>query len=72
LNELEFFLLQENAAIYEFTAHVDDRLITTMVKEKRSAEAMYLNATQQGRMAVLLQQSERTFDTFKVGHWKIT
>jgi hypothetical protein len=41
-----------------------------MVKEKRSAEAMYLNATQQGRMAVLLQQSERTFDTFKVGHWK--
>jgi hypothetical protein len=43
-----------------------------MVKEKKSAEAIYVNATQQGQMAVLLQQSERTFDTFKVSHWKIT
>ncbi|CAF4733519.1 unnamed protein product [Rotaria sp. Silwood1] len=60
------FPIEENAAIYEFTATIDDRLITAEVKEKREAEAQYTHAIQQGQTAVLLRQSERTFDTFRI------
>lgn len=60
--------MQENAAIYEFTAQIDDRVITAMVKEKHAAVAEYTQAIERGQTAVLLQQSERKFDTFRVSH----
>ncbi|CAF0916031.1 unnamed protein product [Adineta steineri] len=60
------FPIEENAAVYEFTAHIDDRLIKAMVQEKQTAENMYEDAVQRGQTAVLLRQDERTLDTFKV------
>ncbi|CAF1043172.1 unnamed protein product [Adineta ricciae] len=60
------FPIEENAAIYEFTARIDDRLITAVVQEKDTAENMYEDAIQRGQTAVLLRQDERTFDTFKI------
>ncbi|CAF1094814.1 unnamed protein product [Adineta steineri] len=60
------FPIEENAAIYEFTAHIDNRLIKAVVQEKNTAENMYEDAIQRGQTAVLLRQDERTLDTFKV------
>ena len=60
--------LQENAAIYSFTAKIDDRTITAVVKEKQTAEEEYNEAISQGRTGVMMRQSAETFDTFTVNH----
>ncbi|CAF3863968.1 unnamed protein product, partial [Rotaria magnacalcarata] len=56
----------ENAAIYEFTAQIDDRIIRAVVKEKSVAISEYTQAVQQGQTAILLRQNERTLDTFRI------
>ncbi|CAF4661631.1 unnamed protein product, partial [Rotaria sp. Silwood2] len=60
------FPIEENAAIYSFTAQVDNRTITAVLKEKKTAENEYQSAVQQGQTAVLMRQSKETFDTFTV------
>ena len=58
--------LQENAAVYSFTAQIDDRTIVAELKEKNTAEKEYKDALSKGQTAVLLRQSEQTLDTFTV------
>ena len=58
--------LQENAAVYSFTAQIDDRIITAELKEKKKAEDEYQSAIDQGQTAVLMRQSKETLDTFTV------
>ncbi|CAF1500718.1 unnamed protein product, partial [Didymodactylos carnosus] len=60
------FPIEENAAVYSFTAQIDDRTITAVIKEKKTAEQEYQTAVQQGQTAVLMRQSEQTLDTFTV------
>lgn len=60
--------MKENAAVYEFTAQIDDRIINAELKEKNQAIAEYKEAVQRGQTAVLLQQNERTLDTFRVSY----
>ncbi len=63
---IKSFYLQENAAVYSFTAQIDDRTITAVLKEKKTAEKEYESAVQQGQTAVLMRQSKETLDTFTV------
>lgn len=66
INDKNSFDLQENAAIYSFTAQIDDRIITALLKEKKVAEKEYESAVQQGQTAVLMRQNEKTLDRFTV------
>ncbi|CAF3685831.1 unnamed protein product [Adineta steineri] len=66
IEAIYIFPIEENAAVYEFTAHIDDRLIKAVVQEKQTAENMYEDAMRRGQTAVLLRQDERTLDTFQV------
>ena len=63
---------QENAAVYSFTAQIDDRLITAVLKEKKVAETEYGKAVQRGQTAVLLRQSKQTLDTFTVSSYRFS
>ncbi|UJR20655.1 hypothetical protein I4U23_023777 [Adineta vaga] len=60
------FPIEENAAVHSFTAQIDDRTITAVLKEKKTAEKEYDTAVQQGQTAVLLRQSQETLDTFTI------
>ncbi|UJR07093.1 hypothetical protein I4U23_011381 [Adineta vaga] len=60
------FPIEDNAAIYDFTAEIDNRIIRAVLKEKEVAQAEYGKAVQQGKTGVLLQQSQETLDTFQV------
>ncbi|CAF1202574.1 unnamed protein product [Adineta ricciae] len=64
------FPIEESAAIYEFTAQIDDRTIRAVLKEKEMARQEYNQAMRDGKTAVLLEQSHETYDTFQinVGH----
>jgi len=67
-NIIEFreYYFQENAAVYSFTAEIDNRTITAVLKEKKAAEKEYESAIEQGHTAVLMRQSKETLDTFTV------
>ncbi|CAF0995129.1 unnamed protein product [Adineta steineri] len=60
------FPIDENAAVYSFTAQIDDRIITALLKEKKVAEKEYESAVQQGQTAVLMRQNKKTLDTFTI------
>jgi len=60
------FPIEENAAVYSFTAQIKDRTITAELKEKTKAEQEYKTAVSQGQTAVLLRQSDQTLDTFTI------
>ncbi|CAF3519838.1 unnamed protein product [Adineta steineri] len=60
------FPIEENAAVYSFTAQIDDRTITATLKEKKVAEEEYDSAIKQGQTAVLMRQSKKTLDTFTI------
>ena len=64
-----FLRIQESAAIYEFTAQIDDRTIRAVLKEKEMARQEYNQAMRDGKTAVLLEQSHETYDTFQVNHF---
>ena len=52
--------------MYSFTAEIDNRTITAVLKEKQTAEKEYHEAVSQGKVAVMLRQSQKTLDTFTV------
>lgn len=58
------FPTEENAAIYSFTAKVDDREIHAQLKEKVQAQQEYTQALQQGHGAYLMEQDEKSQDIF--------
>ncbi|CAF4128868.1 unnamed protein product, partial [Rotaria sp. Silwood2] len=58
------FPIEEQAAIYSFTACIDDREIVAQLKEKKEAQQEYNNALQQGHGAYLLEQDENSQDNF--------
>jgi hypothetical protein len=58
------FPIEENAAIYSFTAKVDDREIRAQLKEKVQAQQEYTQALQQGHGAFLMEQDEKSQDIF--------
>ena len=58
------FPIEERAAVYSFTATIDDREIVAQLKEKRQAQQEYTNALQQGHGAYLLEQDEKSQDNF--------
>ncbi|CAF3569981.1 unnamed protein product [Rotaria sp. Silwood1] len=58
------FPIEEQAAIYSFTARIDDREIVAQLKEKKEAQQEYSNALQQGYGAYLLEQDENSQDSF--------
>jgi hypothetical protein len=58
------FPIEEQAAIYSFTARIDDREIIAQLKEKKEAQQEYNNALQQGHGAYLLEQDENSQDNF--------
>ncbi|CAF0876802.1 unnamed protein product [Rotaria sp. Silwood1] len=60
------FPIEENAAVYSFTAEFDNRTITAVLKEKKTAEEEYKSAVEQGQTAFLMRQSRETLDTFTV------
>ncbi|CAF1583580.1 unnamed protein product, partial [Adineta ricciae] len=60
------FPIEESAAIYEFTAEIDNRIIRALLKEKQVAKEQYRQAVKQGKTAVLFQQSSSTLDTFQM------
>jgi hypothetical protein len=58
------FPIEEQAAVYAFIAHIDDRQIIAQLKEKKQAQQEYNNALQQGHGAYLLEQDENSQDNF--------
>jgi hypothetical protein len=58
------FPIEEQAAIYSFLAHIDDRVIHAELKEKEQAQREYNNALQEGHGAYLLEQDEKSQDNF--------
>ncbi|CAF1612768.1 unnamed protein product, partial [Didymodactylos carnosus] len=60
------FPIEENAAIYSFTAKIDEREIVAQLKEKKEAQRAYSEALQQGHGAYLLEQDEKSQDCFVI------
>ncbi|CAF3415397.1 unnamed protein product, partial [Rotaria sp. Silwood2] len=60
------FPIEEQAAIYSFTARIDDREIVAQLKEKKEAQQEYTDALQQGHGAYLLEQDEKSQDNFVI------
>ncbi|CAF1362603.1 unnamed protein product [Adineta ricciae] len=58
------FPIEEQAAIYNFTARIDDREIIAQLKEKATAQKEYSQALQSGHGAYLLEQDEKSQDNF--------
>jgi len=58
------FPIEEQAAVYSFTARIDDREIFAQLKEKEAAQKEYNDALQQGHGAYLLEQDEKSQDNF--------
>jgi von Willebrand factor A domain-containing protein 5 len=58
------FPIEEQAAVYAFSARIDDREITAQLKEKQEARKEYSDALQQGHGATLLEQDEKSQDNF--------
>jgi hypothetical protein len=58
------FPIEERAAVYSFTARIDDREIVAQLKEKKQAQQEYTDALQQGHGAYLLEQDEKSQDNF--------
>lgn len=59
-----YFPIEENAAIYSFTAIIDDRQIHAQLKEKIQAQQEYSQALAQGHGAYLMEQDEKSQDIF--------
>ncbi|CAF1411688.1 unnamed protein product, partial [Didymodactylos carnosus] len=58
------FPIEEQAAVYAFVAHIDDRGIVAELKEKKEAQKEYSAALRQGHGAYLLEQDEKSQDNF--------
>jgi hypothetical protein len=61
------FPVEEQAAIYSFEATLDnDRKIQAQIKEKKKAQREYCDALRQGHGAFLLEQNEKSNDSFTI------
>lgn len=60
------FPIEEQAAIYAFTARIDDREIVAQLKKKKAAQRDYIEALSEGYGAYLLEQDENSQDNFIV------
>jgi hypothetical protein len=58
------FPIEEQAAIYNFTARIDNRIIIAQLKEKREAQIDYNRALGQNYSAYLLEQDDQSQDNF--------
>jgi hypothetical protein len=58
------FPIEEQAAVYAFTARIDDREIVAQLKEKETAQKEYNEALREGHGAYLLEQNEKSQDNF--------
>ena len=65
-----FFPVEEEAAVISFEAKVDDRKISTQIKEKEQARKDYDEAMQNRKTAVLLEETRPDIFKIKVGHLK--
>ena len=65
-----FFPVEEEAAVISFAAKVDDRKISTQIKEKEQARKDYDEAVQNRKTAVLLEETQPDIFQIKVGHLK--
>ena len=67
LIRLDSFPVEENAAIYQFIARIDDeREIVAELKEKKIAQQEYTQALADGHGVYLLEQDEASNDIFVV------
>ncbi|CAF2145922.1 unnamed protein product [Rotaria magnacalcarata] len=60
------FPMEEQAAVYEFRALIDNREINAILKEKKEAREEYYHSLQQGHGAYLLEQDENSPDNFTI------
>ncbi|CAF5164264.1 unnamed protein product, partial [Rotaria magnacalcarata] len=58
--------MEEQAAVYEFRALIDNREINAILKEKKEAREEYYHSLQQGHGAYLLEQDENSPDNFTI------
>lgn len=58
------FPMEEQAAVYQFTATIDDRQIVAQLKEKSQAQQDYNQALRQGHGTYLLEQDQSSQDSF--------
>ncbi|CAF3527834.1 unnamed protein product [Rotaria sp. Silwood1] len=58
------FPIEEQAAIYAFVAHIDNREIVAELKEKKVAQKDYTEALEHGHGAYLMEQDEKSQDNF--------
>lgn len=60
------FPIEELAAVYAFTARIDDREVVAKLKKKEEAQQEYNKALRAGHGAYLLEQDEKSQDNFIV------
>ena len=65
-----FFPVEEEAAVISFEAQVDDRKISTLIKEKEQARKDFDEAVQNRKIAVILEEMQSDIFQIKVGHLK--
>ena len=65
-----FFPVEEEASVISFEAEVDDRKISTQIKEKEQARKDYDEAVNNRKTAVLLEETQPDIFQIKVGHLK--
>ena len=58
------FPIEEQAAVYSFVAHINDREVIARIKEKKQAQQEYYKTLEENHGAYLLQQDERSNDNF--------
>ncbi|CAF1531105.1 unnamed protein product [Adineta steineri] len=59
-----YFPIEQQAAIYSFVARINDREIFAELKEKNEAQKEYIVALQNNHGAYLLEQDEKSSDSF--------
>lgn len=59
-----YFPIEEQAAIYNFTAHIDNREIVAQLREKREGQIEHSDALYQRHGTYLLEQDEQSQDNF--------
>ena len=64
------FPVEEEAAVISFEAQVENRKISTQIKEKEEARKDYDEAMQNRKTAVLLEETQPDIFQIKVGHLK--
>ena len=65
-----FFPTEEGAAVVEFTANVDGRIIKSVVKEKGKARKEYEDAKKANKTAILLEQCRPDIFNIQIGQLK--